>query len=89
MLNIIEMHHQSIDVVLAPSKDKDQCGYLPSLIRVYAVWMKKVCPGRPRECTTKTDQTRQISKLILVFAGGKYHIVGFVSVQLNYYEQDR
>ena len=59
-----------------PREDSDQPGHPPSLIRVFAVHMKKVWvfsyPLMPR--------------LIRVFAGPKGHFVGFVMRWLILYE---
>ena len=56
----------------AHSEDSDQPGHPPSLIRVFAVRMKKAWVlGYPTECTVKTDQTGR------VFAGSS-HFFGFV-----------
>ena len=49
----------------APSEDSDQPGHPPSLIRVFAVRMKKSWAGR-------------MPRLIRVFAGRTCHFVGFV-----------
>ena len=71
-------HHVNTNkMTCAPSEDSDQPGHLPSLIRVFAVCMKKywdLCyPVRER--IVRTNQTGRMPRLILVFAG---HTVGYV-----------
>ena len=52
----------------APSEDSDQPGHLPSLIRVFAVRMKK--PWATHWVHSEdSDQTGQMPRLIWVFAG--------------------
>ena len=63
----------------APSEDSDQPWHSPSLIRVFAVRMKKL----PIERTVKTDQTGRMLRLIRVFARRTCHFVGFVMPLLN------
>ena len=71
----------------APIEDSDQPGHPPSLIRVFAVRMKK-----PWSLSThwahseNSDQTRRMSRLIWVFAGRTGHCVGFVVWWLKYGE---
>ena len=57
----------------APSKASDQLGHLPSLIRVFAVRMKKAWVLV--KCTAKTDQTGWMPRLICVFAGCTCHFI--------------
>ena len=67
--------------IFAPPHDKTNkmtFGHPPSLIRVFAVRMKKPCI----ECTAKTDQTGRMPRLIWVFAGRTGRFVGFVMLWL-------
>ena len=52
----------------APSEHSDQPGHPPSLIRVFAVLMKKAWV-LSTEHTAKTDQTGRMPRLIWVFTG--------------------
>ena len=51
------LEHDKINkMTCVPSEDSDQPGHPPSLIRVFAVSMKKTLgPCLPTECTAKTD----------------------------------
>ena len=54
----------------APSEDSDQPGHPPSLIRVFAIRMKKPCAlSYPLSASEDSDQTRRMPRLIWVFAG--------------------
>ena len=54
----------------APSDDSDQPGHPPSLIRVFAVRMKKPWVlSYPLSASEDTDQTGRVPRLIWVFAG--------------------
>ena len=54
----------------APSKDSDQPGHSPSLIRVLAVRMKKAWVlSYPLSASKDSDQTGWMPRLIWVFAG--------------------
>ena len=67
----------------APSEDSDQSGHLPSLIRAFAVHMKKAWTlSYPLSASEYSDQTGQMPRLIWVFAGRTYHFVGFVMRRL-------
>ena len=52
-----------------PSEDSDQPGHLPSLIRVFAVRMKKAWVLNNPLSTGKTDQIGRMPRLIWVFTG--------------------
>ena len=63
----------------APSEDSDQPGHLPSLIRIFAVCMKKPWAlGYPFSTSEDSDQTGWMPMLIRVFAERVVHFVGFV-----------
>ena len=63
----------------APSKESDQPGTLPSLIRVSAVRLKKVgFLVTHKQHSEHSEQTCWMSRLIRVFTGGTGHFVGFV-----------
>ena len=63
-------HDKTNKMVCAPSKDSDQPGHLPSLIRVFPVHMKKAWVlSYPLSATNDSDQTGWMSRLIWVFAG--------------------
>ena len=54
----------------APSEDSDQPGHPPSLIRVFAVRMKKAWAlSYPLSAQQDSDQTGRMPRLIWVFAG--------------------
>ena len=54
----------------APSEDSDQPGHPPSLIRVFAVRMKKAWVlSYPLSTSEDSDQTGRMPRLIWVFAG--------------------
>ena len=54
----------------APSEDSDQPGHLPSLIRDFAVCMKKAWVlSYPLSAQRRSDQTGRMPRLIWVFAG--------------------
>ena len=51
-------------------RDLDQSGHLPSLIRVFAVRMKKAwILSYPLSASEDSDQTEQMPRLIWIFAG--------------------
>ena len=63
----------------APSKDSDQPGHPPSLIRVFAVHsIGSYSPSFLHADSKDSDQTGQMPRLIHVFARRKCHFVGFV-----------
>ena len=64
----------------APSKDSDQPGHLPSLIRVFAVRSMGTFLHADSE---DSDQTGRMPRLIWVFAGRKIHFVGFLMRRLK------
>ena len=72
------LHDKTNKMTCVPSEDLDQPGHPLSLIRVFAVRMKKL----PIECTVKTDQTGQMPRLICVFAGRTCPLIGFVMLWL-------
>ena len=63
----------------APSEDSDPPEHPPSLIRVFAVRMKKATNWAHSE---DSDQTGWMPRLIWVFAGRTCHFVGFVMRRL-------
>ena len=61
----------------------DQPGHPPSLIRVFAVHMRKAeSLAIIRAHSEASDQTGRMPRLICVFAGRKGHFVGFVMRRL-------
>ena len=64
----------------APSEDSDQPGHPPSLIKVFAVRMKKarVLNWYHWAHSEDFDQTGRMPRLIWVFAGRTCHFAGFV-----------
>ena len=68
-----------------PSKDSDQPGHSPSLIRVFAVHMKKHWAFNYLLSTSEDyDQTERMPRLIGVLTGCTCHFAGFVMRQLKY-----
>ena len=67
-------------MTFASSEDSDQPGHPPSLIRVFAVHMKK-----PLVLSYPFSAQRRLwsDRLICVFAGRTGHFVGFVMLRLN------
>ena len=66
-------------MVCAPSEDSDQPGHPPSLIRVFAVRMKKAWSLATHRAHSKdSDQTMRMPRLIWVFAGRTCHFIGFI-----------
>ena len=76
---------QNQKITCAPSKDSDQPGHQPSLIRVFAVRMKKhwALITTYWAHSEDSDQTGRMPRLIWVFAGRTYHFVGFVMRRLK------
>ena len=68
---IIELpHYKTNKIACAPSEDSDQPGHPPSLIRVFAVCMKKYGILRSHWAHSEdSDQTGQMPRLIWVYAG--------------------
>ena len=65
---VLYMTNQQNDY--APSEDSDQFGHPPSLIRVFAVRMKKAWVlSYPWAHSKDSDQTRRMPRLMWVFAG--------------------
>ena len=78
-------HDKTNKMIFVPSEDSDQPGHPPSLIRVFAVRMKKHWLFTyPLAHSEDSDQTGQMPRLIWVFVGRTYHFVGFVMRQLIY-----
>ena len=68
----------------APSEDSDQPGHPPSLIRVFAVRMKKAWVTTHWAHSEDYDQTGRLPRLIWVFDRRTCHFVGFVTRRLKY-----
>ena len=65
-----EPRHDKTNKVTATSEDSDQPGHPPSLIRVFAVHMKKAWVfSYPLSAQRDPDQTGRMPRLIWVFAG--------------------
>ena len=66
-----------------PSKDSDQPGHLPILIRAFACaqWVPKD-PWFLHADSEESDQTGGMPRLIWVFAGHTGHFIGFVTQRL-------
>ena len=63
-------HDKTNKMACAPSEDSDQPEHLPSLIRVFAVRMKKAYVlSYPLSASEDSDQTGRIPRLIWIFAG--------------------
>ena len=74
-------HVKTNKMAIASSEDTGKSVHPLSLIRVFAVRMKKNCPKLSTERIAKcedSDQTGQVPRMIWVFAGHKGHFVGFV-----------
>ena len=72
-------HEKTNKMTFAPSEDSDQPGHPPSLIRVFAVHMKKHWAlGYLLSVLRRLCQTGRMPRLIWVFAGRTGHFVGFV-----------
>ena len=70
-----------------PSEISDQPGHPPSLIRVFAVRLKKawvLSYPLSGQWTAKTDQAGWMPSLIWVFVGRTCHFVDFVTMRLIY-----
>ena len=89
-------HDKTNKMACASSEDSDQPGHSPSLIRVFAVRMKKTWAlnyplSAQRRLWSdwmdkpKTLQTGRMPRLIWVFAA-RSHFVGFVMLRLSYEE---
>ena len=62
-------HDKTNGIACAPSEDSDQSGHPPSLIRVFAVRMKKAWVlSYPQSTREDSDQTGRMPRLIWVFA---------------------
>ena len=58
-------HDKTNKVACAPSEDSDQPGHLPSLIRVFAVQLKKAkILSYPLSAERRSDQTGRMPRLI-------------------------
>ena len=68
----------------APSEDSDQPGHPPSLIRVFAIHIRKaeVLSYHKSAQRSLCSDSGRIPRLIWVFAGRKCHSVGFVMSRL-------
>ena len=81
-------HDKTNKVTCAPSEDSDQPGHPPSVIRVFAVRMKKNTwvlsypLSAQRRCWSDWADTHPLS-LIWVFAGRTGHFAGFVMLGLK------
>ena len=63
-------HDKANKMACTPSEDSDQPGHPPSLIRVFAVRMKKAWVlSYPLSASEDSDQTGRMPRLIWVFAG--------------------
>ena len=80
---IIQPQHVKTNKMI--SKDSDQPGHLPRLIRVFVVYMTKHRILRHMGHTAKTYQTGWMNRLILIFTGLTGHFVGFVMLQFIYF----
>ena len=76
--NIWAAAHQNQQMTCAPSEDFNQPAHLPSPISLRCALHKQLRTHTLFRRTAKTDQTRQMPRLIGVFAGRKGHFVGFV-----------
>ena len=77
-------HDKTNQMTCEPSEDSDQTEHPPSLIRDFAVRMKKPWVlSYPLSASEDSDQTRRMPRLILVFAGRTVN-VGFIISRLNY-----
>ena len=73
------MSQQTNKMTCAPSKDSDQPGHPPSLIRLFHVCLKNAwVPSYPLGAELRLDQTGRMPRLIWVFAGRTCHFLGFV-----------
>ena len=72
-------HDKTNKIACAPSYDSDQPGHPPSLIRVFAVRMKKAgVLSNPLSAQRRLWSDWADAQLIWVFAGRTCHFVGFV-----------
>ena len=79
---IIEPPHDKTNKMTAHSENSDHPGHPPSLISLRCALNGKLGTHTFFMQTAKTDQTGQMPRLILVFAGRICHFVGFVMRQL-------
>ena len=89
-------HDKTNKMACAPSENSDQPGHPPSLIRVFAVRMKKAWVlSYPLSAIEASDQTGRMPRLICVFAGRTCHflvffheaaqmVISICSVQITY-----
>ena len=71
-------HDKTNEMTCAPSEDSDQPGHLPSMIRVFAVRMKKHWAlSYPLSASEDSDQTGWMPKLIWVFTWRTGHFCWF------------
>ena len=76
-------HDKTNKMICALSEDSDQPGHPPSLIRVFAVGMKKPWVfSYPMSASEDSDQTGRMSRLIFQ-AGRTCHFVGSVMKRLT------
>ena len=81
----IEPHHDKTKkVACAPSEDSDQPGHPPSLIRVFAVRVKKAWVLSYPLSAQRRLWSVWSSRLFWVFAGRACNFVGFVMRRLNW-----
>ena len=71
-------HDKTNKMACAPNEDSDQPGHPPSLIRVFAIRMKKAWVLSYLFNAQRRLQTGRLPRLTWVFAGRTYHFVGFV-----------
>ena len=80
------MARQTIKMTCGPSEDSDPPGHPSSLIRLFAVRLKKHWAlDYPWAQNEDIDQTGRLPRLIWVFAARTCHFVGFVMRRLSWY----
>ena len=87
LLYYMPPHDKTDKMIYAPSKDSDQPGHPPSLIRVFAVHSMGNSGPKVSSCGQRrlwSDQTGLMPRLIWVFVGCTCHFVGFVVRRLIY-----
>ena len=84
--NTAEPPHGKTKMACALSEDSDQAGHPPSLIRVFAVRMKKARSLASHWTHSEdSDQSGRMPRLIWVFDERTCHFVRFVMRRLNYF----
>ena len=77
-------HDKTNKMTCELSKNSDQDGHMPSLIRVFTVPLKKAqVLSYQKKYTADTDQTGWIPRLIRTITGHTCHFVGFVVLWLQ------